>query len=154
KVEDRAPHGITDERVQFIPAPEDAAPRGPLSDAEMVRKLEAYLDKLAAADLFSGSVLVARDGKPLFTKAYGLASKAFQVPNKPDTKFNLGSMNKMFTAVAVAQLAQQGKLAFADPIGKHLTDYPNKEAARKVTIHHLLTHTSGIGDYFNEKFRE
>src|SRR5262249_35303008 len=56
--------------------------------------------------------------------------------------------------VAIAQLAQQGKLAFTDPIGKHLPYYPNKDAARKVTIHHLLTHTSGIGDYFNQKFME
>jgi CubicO group peptidase (beta-lactamase class C family) len=74
------------------------------------------------------------------------------VPNRLDTKFNLGSMNKMFTAVVIAQLAEEGKLAFGDPIGKHLTDYANKEVAEKVRIHHLLTHTSGVGDYFNEQF--
>ncbi|HLK60471.1 MAG TPA: serine hydrolase domain-containing protein, partial [Chthonomonadaceae bacterium] len=74
--------------------------------------------------------------------------------NHIETKFNLGSMNKMFTAVAIAQLAQQGKLGFDDPIGKYLTDLPNADMAHKVTIHHLLTHTSGVGDYFNERFDE
>jgi CubicO group peptidase (beta-lactamase class C family) len=61
-------------------------------------------------------------------------------------------MNKMFTGVAIAQLAERGKLSFDDPIGKHMPDFPNKEAAEKVTIHHLLTHTSGMGSYFNDKW--
>jgi CubicO group peptidase (beta-lactamase class C family) len=127
---------------------------GKLTDAEIVRQLEAFADKLAGEDRFSGSVLLARDGRPLFRKAYGLASKAFDAPNRVDTKFNLGSMNKMFTAVGVARLAQQGKLDFSDPLAKHLPDYPNQEVARKVTLHHLLTHTSGIGDYFTDKYRQ
>jgi CubicO group peptidase (beta-lactamase class C family) len=133
----------------------DAPPKaeqGKLSDREIVQQAEAYADKLTEEGRFSGAVLVAKDGKPLFQKAYGLASRAFNVPNKVDTKFNLGSMNKMFTAVAVAQLAQQGKLNSSDPLIKHLPDYPNKEVAEQVTLHHLLTHTSGIGDYFNEKY--
>jgi CubicO group peptidase (beta-lactamase class C family) len=125
-----------------------------LSEAEAIKSLEAYLKKLTAADVFSGTILVAKNGKPIFTNVYGMANTAYRVPNRLDTKFNLGSMNKMFTAVAVCQLAEQGKLAFTDPIGKHLTDYPNKPASEKVTIHHLLTHTSGIGDYFNDKFME
>lgn len=93
-------------------------------------------------------MLVAKDGMPILKKAYGLASRAYNVPNRIDTKFNLGSMNKMFTAVAIAQLAEQGKLSFDDTISKHLPDYPNKAVAEKVTIHHLLTHTSGLGNYF------
>jgi CubicO group peptidase (beta-lactamase class C family) len=125
-----------------------------LTDQEIVQKLEAYLNKEAESDRFSGAVLLARDGAPLFAKAYGLASKAWNVPNRVDTKFNLGSMNKMFTAVAIARLAQEGKLAFTDPLIKRLPDYPNKEVAEKVTLHHLLTHTSGIGDYFTRKFME
>jgi CubicO group peptidase (beta-lactamase class C family) len=134
----------------------DAPPKaeqGQLSDREIIQQAEAYADKLAEEGRFSGTVLIAKEGKPLFQKAYGLASQAFNVPNKVDTKFNLGSMNKMFTAVAIAQLAQQGKLNFSDPLIKHLPDYPNKEVAEKVTLHHLLTHTSGIGDYFNGKYR-
>ena len=125
-----------------------------MDEVELVKALEAYIKKLVAADAFSGTVLVAKNGKPIFTGAYGLASVAYKAPNRLDTKFNLGSMNKMFTAVAVCQLAEQGKLAFTDTIGKHLTDYPNKTVAEKVTIENLLTHSSGIGDYFNQKFME
>jgi CubicO group peptidase (beta-lactamase class C family) len=93
--------------------------------------------------------LFAKDGNVLFKKAYGLANKRYNVPNRTDTKFNLGSMNKMFTGVAVAQLAQQGKLSFNDPIIKYLPDYANREVAEKVTIHHLLTHTSGLDAYWD-----
>jgi CubicO group peptidase (beta-lactamase class C family) len=125
-----------------------------LSEPEMIKALDAYVNRLAAADAFSGTVVVAKGGKPIFQKAVGLAHKGYAVPNKLDTKFNLGSMNKMFTSVAIAQLVEQGKLAYADTIGKHLTDYPNKDAADKVTIHHLLTHTSGLADYFNDKYME
>ncbi|MCP4709365.1 MAG: beta-lactamase family protein, partial [Planctomycetes bacterium] len=74
------------------------------------------------------------------------------IPNKTDTKFKLGSMNKMFTGVAIAQLVQQSKLAFDDPIIKHLPDYANREVAEKVTIHHLLTHTSGMDAYWDAMF--
>jgi CubicO group peptidase (beta-lactamase class C family) len=123
-----------------------------VSETEIVSALEGFLDTLVGVDLFSGAVLVARDGTPIFKQAFGLASKAFDVPNRLDTKFNLGSMNKMFTAVAIAQLAERGRLSFSDPVGKHLPDYPSKQAAEKVTIHHLLTHTSGMGSYWNEKF--
>ena len=132
--------------------PAESVPSEKPTEAEIPERLEAYLGKLAAADAFSGAVLVARDGKPIFQKAYGLANKASNLPNRLDTKFNIGSMDKMFTAVAIAQLAEQGKLSFDDTIGKHLPDYPNKMAAEAVTIHQLLTHTSGMGDYFNDKF--
>ena len=84
-------------------------------------------------------------------KAYGLANKDTNTPNKIDTKFNIGSMNKMFTGVAIAQLAERGKLSFNDTVGKLLPDYPNKEVA-KVTVHQLLTHTSGMGSYHNEAY--
>jgi CubicO group peptidase (beta-lactamase class C family) len=144
------PHAITSLSVRSTSNPNPIR----LSESETIKALEAYVKKLVAADAFSGTVLVAKNGKPIFTSAYGMANTAYRVPNKLETKFNLGSMNKMFTAVAICQLAEQGKLAFSDPIGKHLTDYPNKTVAEKVTIHHLLTHTSGIGDYFNEKFME
>lgn len=118
------------------------------SDAE----IQAYLDSLAAEDKLSGVVVVAKDGKPIASKAAGLADKATGAPIRLDTKFNLGSLNKMFTSVAIAQLAQEGRLKFDDTIAKHLPDYPNKEVANKVQIHHLLTHTSGMGAYFNERF--
>jgi CubicO group peptidase (beta-lactamase class C family) len=145
------PHTVTQWTVaSYTPPDPDNTKR--LSEEEIAAGAEAYLAKLVAADLFSGSVLVAHNGKPIFSRAYGLASRAHGVPNRADTKFNLGSMNKMFTAVAVAQLAEKGRLAFTDPVGKHLPDYPDKTVAEKVTLHHLLTHTSGVGDYFDDKY--
>ncbi len=113
-------------------------------------ELEKLIDAAVAADTFSGAVLVARDGAPVFKKAYGIADAERGVPNRTDTKFNLGSMNKMFTAVAIAQLAERGKLSFQDTIGRHLPAYPNREVAAQVTIHQLLTHTSGLGNYMTE----
>jgi CubicO group peptidase (beta-lactamase class C family) len=118
----------------------------------IAKHVEEFVNKQVAADQFSGAVLVMNGNQPVFKKAYDLASKRFQVLNRIDTKFNLGSMNKMFTAVAIAQLAEQGKLDFSDTLAKHWPDYPNKEAAKKITIHHLLTHTSGLADYFNNEF--
>nr|MBA3785609.1 beta-lactamase family protein [Acidobacteriota bacterium] len=127
---------------------------GNTADTNITRELETYLGNLYKEDKFSGAVLVAKDGVPIFEKAYGLANKNTNAANNTETKFNLGSNNKMFTAVAIAQLAERGKLSFDDTIGKHLPDYPNKSVADKVTIHQLLTHTSGMGDYQNDKFFE
>jgi D-alanyl-D-alanine carboxypeptidase len=109
------------------------------------------LEQLVQADEFSGVVLVATDQEVLFRFACGQANQSYNIPNQMNTKFNLGSMNKMFTAIAIAQLVEQGKLAFHDPISKYLPDYPG-EVAEKVHIHHLLTHTSGMGSYWNERF--
>ena len=122
------------------------------TDEEMAKLLEQYVTTLAKADVFSGAVLLAKDGKTLYAGAFGEANKDFGVPNKLDTKFNLGSMNKMFTAVTIAQLVEQGKLSYDDPLSKFLPDYPNPEAAKKIRIKHLLTHTSGLGSYFNDEF--
>jgi CubicO group peptidase (beta-lactamase class C family) len=83
-----------------------------------------------------------------------LADREHDTPNRLDTRFRIGSMNKMFTATAVLQLAQAGKLKLTDPIGKYLTDYPNKEIAAKVTVHRLLTHTGGTGDIFGPDFEK
>ena len=123
-----------------------------VTDNTTMRELELYLDNLSTEDKFSGAVLVAKDGVPIFKKAYGLANKNMNEANNTETKFNIASMNKMFTAVAVAQLAERGKLSFDDKISKHLPDYPDKSVADKVTVHHLLTHTSGMGNYQNDKF--
>ncbi|GAC1302082.1 MAG: serine hydrolase domain-containing protein [Ktedonobacteraceae bacterium] len=117
----------------------------------VLKEFRATLDRFVEADEFSGAVLVAKNQTILLQHAYGMAHQGYGVPNRVDTKFNLGSMNKMFTAVAIAQLAEQSKLAFSDPVSKHLPDYP-PEVAEKVTIHHLLTHTSGMGSYWNERF--
>jgi CubicO group peptidase (beta-lactamase class C family) len=83
-----------------------------------------------------------------------MANKDFPAPNRVDTKFNLGSMNKMFTAVAIAQLVEQGRLRWDSPLSDFMPDFPSAEAARTGRVHHLLTHTSGLGNYFNRTFQE
>lgn len=134
-------------------ATEPPAPGATSGDETPARKIQAYLDSLAAENKLSGAVIVAKDGVTIASKAAGVANRTTNVPNTLETKFNIGSLNKMFTGVAIVQLAQEGKLKFDDPVGKHLTAYPNREVAEKVTIHHLLTHTSGMGSYINDKYR-
>jgi len=127
-----------------LPAREDGA--------SLVKGLEELLVRLAAEDRFSGVVLVARNGTVLFKKAYGYADRSRKIRNDVDTRFRIGSMNKMFTSVAIAQLVQSGRLNYSDTLATLLPDYPDKEIAGKVTVHHLMTHTSGLGDYFSPAF--
>lgn len=151
RVETEIPYKIVG--LGLRPAKEDTSETTkPLTRKEMIAELEAHVKKLAEADVFSGSVLIAKDGEVLYKGAFGLANKDFNVPNRVDTKFNLGSMNKMFTAVAVAQLVEKGKLSFDDPLSKFIPDFPNAEAAKKIRIKHLLTHTAGLGGYFSERY--
>lgn len=129
------------------------APEGSAKpEASVAKEIDSYLNSLVAENKLSGVVLVAKEGATIASKAAGVANKATGAPITLSTKFNLGSLNKMFTAVAIAQLAQAGRLSFDAPISKYLPDYRNKEVADKVTIHQLLTHTSGMGMYWNEKF--
>ena len=152
RVDGKVPYPITG--IGQRPPPDRAVAAGPqvARDEDVVAELEKYVVTLAEADVFSGAVLFAKDGKVLFAKAYGQANKDFDAPNRVDTKFNLGSMNKMFTAVAIAQLVERGKLSFDDPLSKFVPDFPTPAAAAKIRIKHLLTHTSGLGSYFNEEF--
>ena len=115
---------------------------------EIPDRLSAYMDAAAKAEKFNGSVLVAKDGEILFAKGYGLANAEHQVPNTPETKFRLGSITKQFTAMAILILQEQSKLKVEDPIGKYLADAP--KAWEGVTIHHLLTHTSGVPSYTDD----
>ncbi len=154
RVEAASPHRIAGLGLRPAVPPQGTPRHRRLSDAELADALKKYLDTLGEADLFSGAVLVAHDGRPIFQAAYGEANKEFGVPNRIDTRFNLGSMNKMFTALAIALLVERGQLSFQDPLSKFLPDFPNKEAAAKIRIEHLLTHTSGLGSYFTGEFRE
>src|SRR5262249_15875642 len=140
----------------FLPSapPSDPAGAGQVSGDEVRLELERYLGKLAAADAFSGAVLLARDGVPLFSAAHGRANQATDEPNRLTPRFNLGSLYKMFTAVSVAQLVQQGRLAFTDTLAAVLPDYPDGAAAERITVHQLLTHTSGLGDFFGPRYME
>ncbi len=154
EVEPDPPHriiGIGDRRPT---PPAVAGPAKILTDSEIVERLDAFVRKLAAADVFSGAVLLARNDRVLYRKAFGQANKDFDARNDIDTKFNLGSMNKMFTAVAIAQLVEQGKLSFCDSLSKFLPDFLDKKSADKIEIKHLLTHTSGLGSFFNQEFRD
>ena len=151
EVEPAEPHRIARFPINAIPRPADfPVPR--LSEAEAIAALRAKVEKDAAADRFAGTVLLARSGKALFSGAYGLADREKKVANKLDTRFRIGSMNKMFTAVSILQLVQAGKIKLTDSLGKYIADYPNQDAAAKVTIHHLLTHTGGTGDIFGPQY--
>src|ERR1043165_3527010 len=151
EVEPAPPHAIKQFQFQLLPRPAEFAIRH-LNDNELVASLRKRLDEVVAADLFSGAVLVAKDGKTVFAQAYGLADREKKTPNTLKTRFRLGSMNKMFTAVATLQLVQNGKLDLKAPFGNYLTDYLNKDVASKVTIEQMLTHTGGTGDIFGPEF--
>ena len=115
-----------------------------LSAQTVNKKIDAVMQKYIELDRFSGTVLLAKDGKILYEKAFGEANKSYNVKNTLDTKFNIASMGKMFTGVSIFQLEEQGKLNINDPVIKYLKDFPFGD---KVKIYHLLSHTSGIGSY-------
>jgi D-alanyl-D-alanine carboxypeptidase len=152
EVEAAEPHRILKVGGRIVPRPDGVPAPARLSEPEAVKALSAELDRQAAADRFSGAVLVAKNGNPVLRAAFGMADRERKTANQVNTQFRIGSMNKMFTAVAVMQLVQQGKLRLSDPVGKHLPDYPNRDVAAKVTVHHLLTHTGGTGDIFGPEF--
>jgi len=149
RVESEPPHRVTAiERVRPTALHQDStAAAPPLSDARIADAVGAYAGKLADADAFSGVILLAREGRPFLLRAYGQANKDYAVPNRPDTRFNLGSVTKIFTAVAVLQLAERGQLSLDDPLARFLPDVPDPESAKRITIRHLLTHTAGLGDH-------
>lgn len=153
-VEEAPPHRIAS--LMFAPArpPSDLPKAEKLTDAGIAKELESYVDRLVAKDLFSGTVLVAKDGKAFVTKAAGIANRDFDAPVTLDTKFNLGSMNKMMTGVACMQLVEAGKLSLDDPVSKYLGDdwLPAVDKS-KLKVKHLLTHTSGLGSYFTEEWQ-
>ncbi|MBH1530147.1 beta-lactamase family protein [Stenotrophomonas maltophilia] len=120
----------------------------PVLMADATAKLEA----LRAQDALSGALLVARNGEVLLDWHGGEADREGGVPVDADTRFRLASSNKMFTSVGILQLVQAGRLGLDDTIGRHLPDYPNKAVAGTVTVRQLLTHTSGLGDFFGDDF--
>lgn len=131
---------------------EFAAYTAPATIAEAIATADKLFGDLAKADAFSGVVMIAKDGKSIFSNAYGLANTETKTPNIINTRFNIGSINKDFTVVAIGQLMRQGKLAWDDKLINVLPDFPNKEAAEKITIGQLVTMRSGIGDFVNDEF--
>jgi len=130
-----------------------AAKKIDTNEAELKKNLNQFLVNLADKEAFSGSVLLAKGQQVLFKQAYGDANKSFNIANKLDTKFSLGSMNKMFTSVAILQLIEQGKLKFEDKLINYVdSTWLPKGEAKNITIRQLLTHSSGLGNFFTEEF--
>ena len=124
---------------------------GPLDDARIAEIVRAKVKEAADADRFSGVVLVAHGDDVLVHDVYGYANREQNRLNTKETPFATYSLGKMFTSVAIAQLVSQGKLSFDDTLAKVLPSYPNKEAAQRITIRQLLTHTAGVPDPFLSK---
>ncbi len=150
RVEPQAPHRIT-----WLPAipPQVVATWNlkraasvAVTEQERLQEIGSYLKRMGDAEIFSGVVVIARDGKPVFSQAYGYADREKQIPNTLDTPFLMGSMSKLFTGLAVGQLVEQGKLSYDDPLAKFLPDFPDPESAKKIQIKHLLSHTAGLGN--------
>lgn len=149
----KSPHKINyftlqDSEVQVIPNHQ-------LSAKELEQELFIFLKELGAKDAFSGAVLVARGEDILFKGTVGYANKRWKLKNKVDTKFSLGSMNKMFTAISALQLIEKGQLKFEDKLSQYVDKSWLPEGnAKSITIRQLLTHTSGLGNFFNNDFNK
>jgi len=127
------------------PAPAKPAATKP---PPFVKDARAIVQKYVDNNQFSGTVLVAKDGKPILREGFGYANRELEVKAKPETVFRLGSITKQFTSASIMQLAEQGKLSIDDPISKYYDKAP--AAWSKVTLKHLLSHRSGIPSYTDQ----
>lgn len=128
----------------------NAWPQTRLSRTQLSAEIGRRVDALAREDLFSGAVLIARRGELVHEHYVGWADRAARVD--AHTRFNLGSTGKMFTAVAAAQLIEQGRLSLGDTVARWIPEYPD-EAGRAIIVEQLLAHTSGLGDFFGPQYR-
>lgn len=141
----------------------DGPPEGPplpplainaqMSEAELGRALDGWFGDLNRQGRFDGAVLVAREGRQVYANAFGLADRGTNAANRTDTRFPLASIGKIFTAIAIAQLEQQGRLRGSDTIAQHIPDYPTA-VSRTATIDQLLNMQGGIADIFGPAYRE
>lgn len=143
-------HMFSGLRIESGESPPTSGP--PMDRTEFLTTVEQYLRQRAGDDMFSGAVLVQRDTNVLFERAFGDADKQFSIPNRVDTKFNIGSICKFFTRIAIGQLLQAGKLSLDDHLSSLLPEYPNAAVARRITVDQLLTMRSGMGDIFGDSF--
>jgi D-alanyl-D-alanine carboxypeptidase len=152
--EDAEPFGLLGIRAQPTGGQGDEGPKPDpkKGDAELFAAARDYARNGVESGDFSGVILIARNGEPVFEEAFGYADRDKASPNRVDTKFNIGSINKSFTGLAIRKLAAEKKLSLDDTIGKFLPDYPNKDAAARVTVRHLLEMSSGIGDIFGDRY--
>lgn len=119
-------------------------------DSELIHKVQSFLDEQEFVDKFSGAVLIAHSNQPILKTARGYAIHPEILRNKPDTKFNIASVTKMFTAIAIMKLVEKEKLKLHVPISVYNTDLPH---ADRITVHQLLTHTAGFDRYWNDAYR-
>lgn len=153
QVDSVAPHGILGQPQGPPPVVRVAPPenvQGPTlakSPHAAWRSLDAWVNRLAGADRFSGVVLVARGSQVIGVNGYGEAAREFGVRNTPATRMILGSIPKMFTAVSILQLVEQGTISLDDPLAKYLPGVIPAPGETDIRIKHLLTHTSGLGDF-------
>jgi CubicO group peptidase (beta-lactamase class C family) len=122
----------------------EAAP--PAQPPALKERIDGLFDSIAGKDLPGAAVVVLKDGAVVHSRAYGLASIELGVPNTTRTKFRLASVSKSFTALAVLQLVEQGRLRLDDPLAKYVPDFAG---ADRITIRHLLTHTAGLPDFMS-----
>jgi D-alanyl-D-alanine carboxypeptidase len=151
-VSDGEPAVITKISLNLISPPAGAPVPERLTQPAAVVAWQAEIDKAAATGKFSGVWLWAKNGVAVTSGARGKADRERGIDNTLNTRFRIGSMNKMFTAVATLQLVERGKLSLDDTIVKILPDYPNTNVASKVKVRHLLSHTGGTGDIFGPEF--
>lgn len=123
----------------------DSTPSAQAAQSDLVRQMDAALSGIFKADQPGAAVIVVKDGKTLFRKGYGMADVEKKVPVQAGNVFRLGSITKQFTAVGILMLEEEGRLSLQDEITKFLPDYPTR--GKKITVEHLLTHTSGIQSY-------
>jgi CubicO group peptidase (beta-lactamase class C family) len=140
------PHRITGVFAFHASEALAAGDSGPLAHDELPARLESLVDRIAAEGNFSGSVCLARRGKVLVNRAWGEADRGSHARNTPATRFGIASVGKLFTAVGIAMLVESGRLAFEDTVARRIPDWL-PPGAGAVTVEHLLTHTSGLGDY-------
>lgn len=129
-----------------------AWPKTGASQAQIARLAKAALDQLEHSTDFSGCLSITDGAKTFFDECRGLADRSFGVKAGQQTKFHIGSMNKMFTAVAVGQLVERGKFTWDTTLAELMPEYPDQAAAKKITVWQLLHHTAGLGDFFVPEF--
>jgi CubicO group peptidase (beta-lactamase class C family) len=134
-------------------AAQEAKSGWPPLETAALPEVDAYLRQQADAGAFSGAVLILQNGRSLLERGYGFANRETREPNTPDTRFNLASVNKLITRIAIYQLVDAGKLSLDDKVGTILPGYPNAAVKDKVTVQHLIDMKGGLPDIFNEKFR-
>jgi len=125
----------------LIPAAHGSGQNSSQKHTDLEAKVDAYVRPYLEIKGFSGAILIASKGRVLLRKGYGMANYELDAPNTPQTKFHLASISKSFTAAAIMILEERGLLSVSDPLSKYIPDYPEGD---KITIHHLLIHTSGI----------